>query len=121
MNPNWLPATIPSALSARQIVSETALQILKDFSPVHSAFPENFQYLGSEQALYEGLLPVINQLMQSDKNRLMQIIYRVDISESSLGSAIAGMDAKAAAAQIAVLVLRREAVKVISRRHFGAG
>jgi len=121
MNPNWLPANIPSSLPMQRIVRETARQILKDFGSYQSEFPADFPDLESEQALYSALLPVVTRLLETDKNRLMQIIYRVDISESSLGRAITGLDVRAAASEISSLILRREAVKVLSRSHFGTG
>jgi hypothetical protein len=121
MNPNWLPANIPASLSAAYIVRETARQILKDFSSDKFEFPENFDSLETEQALLLALMPVVSHLLETDKNRLMQIIYRVDLSESSLGAAISGLDANAASIRISALILHREAIKVLSRSHFSRG
>lgn len=62
----------------------------------------------------------INYLIQHDFNRLISILYRLDINESKLKISLDQNAAVDAATIIADLVIERERQKIASRQQFGA-
>ncbi|RYY62905.1 MAG: hypothetical protein EOO05_00950 [Chitinophagaceae bacterium] len=58
----------------------------------------------------------INQLLVHDFNKLIAILYRLDVSEPKLRQRLAEANAADAAAVIAGLVIERQVEKIKSRR-----
>ena len=62
------------------------------------------------------LIISINQLLVHDFNKLIAILYRLDVSEPKLRQRLAGEQSSDAAAVIAELVVERQVQKIKSRR-----
>lgn len=60
----------------------------------------------------------VNQLLLADFNKLVSILYRMDISESKLKQLLHDRPSEDAAAIIAELMIERQAEKIKSRRQF---
>ena len=64
------------------------------------------------------LAEAINHLVENDFFRLVQILYRLDISESRLKEMLAEHTDRDAGCTIAALIVEREAQKKLSREQF---
>lgn len=64
------------------------------------------------------LANAINDLIQNDFSRLVQILYRMDISESKLKEMLAANTGDDAGSVMARLIIERETQKVQSRKQF---
>ena len=72
----------------------------------------------SEESLKEKLSFHINKLIQSDFNRLVSVLYRIDISESKLKLLLKEHPGRDAADIIAELIIERQLQKIKSRQEF---
>ena len=73
----------------------------------------------SYEALFELLSQFIDHLIQTDFNRLLTILYRVDISEEKLKLKLAeNKDQQYSSRIIAQMLIDREVEKIISRAKY---
>lgn len=106
-----------SALPAHDDFSATKAQIIKDFGSDlhHPAIDQATDYDQLTHALHRSL----DHLLRGAKPRLMQLIYRVDISEARLGRELENLNADEAAHRLAHLIVERERQKIELRRRMG--
>lgn len=71
-----------------------------------------------EEVFKETLAAIINKLINSDFTRLVQILYRLDISERKLAQMLDANPSDDAGNIIAALVIEREVQKAQSRQQF---
>jgi len=70
----------------------------------------------------EGLLAErINTLIRSDFNALIQLLYKVDVSEAKLRALLKTHTDEDAGLLIARLILERQQQKILTRRQFQTG
>jgi len=62
---------------------EIALQLMKDFGGELGHW--NPELFASKQQIEEALLAVVGELLCTDKSKMRNVIYRVDIPEARLG------------------------------------
>ena len=67
---------------------------------------------------YAELCDKINHLITSDFHSLVNILYRMDVSETRISSALSGHPGTDAAKLIADLMLERQAEKIKSRKKY---
>lgn len=60
----------------------------------------------------------INELINTDLNQLIAVLYRMDISEKRLRSLLQNNEGKDAGRLIAMVMIEREAEKIKSREQF---
>ncbi|CAI9686897.1 hypothetical protein EAVNVH72_03526 [Elizabethkingia anophelis] len=73
----------------------------------------------SNEAKFEALAHYLDELIQSDFNRLLSILYRIDVSEEKVKKALAENKDKFPAGQIiAVLLIERETQKIKLRAKY---
>ena len=98
------------------IVRETAERVISDFD----FFGINIEFSGNEAIAYEELMsqlvPVVRDLLRSSKPKLMQVLYRIDISERILASSSRSNPSLPLPEIISRLVIEREMQKVITRK-----
>ncbi len=85
--------------------------VKSDFKEVEISFSE-FEHF--TDAL-EKLVPIISHLLDHDFQRLLQIMYRIDIDEAKLKSALADIKP---AKEISRLIIERELQKVKTRLYY---
>jgi hypothetical protein len=73
---------------------------------------------GSAIEWMEELASKINSLLTSDFNKLVSILYRMDVSEKKLKQLLQDNPATDAGKLIAELMIEREAEKIKSRKEF---
>jgi hypothetical protein len=78
----------------------------------------NISETGDPNALLSELAEYINHLIQTDFNRLVAILYRIDISEDTLNLTLKGNQGTDAGLLIARLVLERQLQKIQMRQQF---
>ena len=100
------------------LIRETAERIIKDFDLF--GFVINFS--GKEETAYDELknqlLPVFNELLSKDKQKLMRMLYVIDISETKLSTTIKKHPNETLGSIISHLIIERELQKVITRRYY---
>lgn len=74
-----------------------------------------------ESFTWEQLVSFVNELVANDFNRLIQVLYRLDISEKKLKQTLADHPEKDAGELIARLIIERQAEKKKSREQFKQG
>ncbi len=76
--------------------------------------PENISF----ELLKEKLSQHINQLIQHDFEKLVSILYRIDVNESKLKNMLLENSGEVAGKIIADLIIERQLQKIKSRQHF---
>lgn len=74
----------------------------------------------SIQELQQKLIVFINELIQTDFQKLVAILYKIDVDEPKLKSILRENSGKDAADIIAVLIIEREMQKIQTRKQFGS-
>ncbi|NNE55804.1 MAG: hypothetical protein HKN32_07285 [Flavobacteriales bacterium] len=98
-------------LSNFAFVRQVIRQTIKDFSMVSLELDE----VDDEKDWYASLITLIKQTFAHDRDRLVQLLYRVDLSEEMVGREITGKTEDEAALILATLILKRETNKVALR------
>jgi hypothetical protein len=80
----------------------------------------NLPVTNSKQQLEEALAEGINELIQKDFSRLINILYRIDISENTLKQTLEQQADKDAGLLIAGLIIERQLQKQKMRQKFSA-
>jgi hypothetical protein len=70
------------------------------------------------QGAYTGLCDEINHLIITNFNSLVNILYRLDVSEQKINDALSGHPGTDAASLIADLILERQLEKIRTRNLF---
>ncbi|UII32982.1 hypothetical protein LVD17_03960 [Fulvivirga ulvae] len=98
-------------------VLQTVSLIKKDLSLDHDALPGS---IASIDDLKELLIPVINYLLDRDMTRLLNALYRIDISENKVRQVLTVENPNDIAPRLAELIVQRELQKVITRRKYSS-
>ena len=93
---------------------QEAEKFLNDYSVALGNLPT---YDISKTNLYEA----VNYLLSHDFEKLVNILYRIDLSESKLKLSLKNNPETDAAIIIAELLMERQAEKVKSRKKYGSG
>lgn len=68
--------------------------------------------------LHERLSKMVAYLMENDMHRLLNAMYRLDVSEAKFHNAMQSLSKEEAAIRIADLIIEREMQKVNTRLHY---
>ena len=110
--------SIQPYLNNIDILNQTAEQIQKDFSffNINIFFEESSKDVYSQ--LCEQILPPIKQLITSDYQKLIALLYRVDISEIQIKNESNNNTEKPFEEIITQLIIKRCLQKVVLRKLF---
>lgn len=78
------------------------------------SLPENISY----EKLREAVARQINPLITNDFNKLLSLLYRIDINENKLKNMLAKNPSTEASLLIADLIIERQLQKIESRKMF---
>tara|TARA_B100000965_G_C19250000_1_gene608309 strand:- start:33 stop:398 length:366 start_codon:yes stop_codon:yes gene_type:complete len=102
------------------LIEATCRQIQKDFQ----WFDEQIEFTGNADSAYMELFnqikPIISRMINLDSERFFTLLYRIDIEEEKVKSILFGKQELAVDDEITHLIIRRELVKVVLRKHFSA-
>jgi hypothetical protein len=109
---------IEIAKSNLDAVKQTAAQVIKDFATfsIEIEFPENLNLAYDE--LFDQVNDCIHSLLYGDREKLMSLLYRIDLSEANMKTARSAIDQNTEAVIISELILHRELQKVLIRNYF---
>ncbi|MEO8150495.1 MAG: hypothetical protein ABI723_22885 [Bacteroidia bacterium] len=105
------------------LIRQTADQIIKDFD----WYGMEIKFSGKEATAYEELfnqiLPHVEQLLNYNNEKLMQVLYHIDVSERIVAAAVAESSEKEnnnekISESITRLIIMRELQKVVTRNYF---
>ncbi|HEY8404012.1 MAG TPA: hypothetical protein VIK71_05330 [Flavobacteriales bacterium] len=109
------PDSLP-AVDYQPLYLKVKEQIDKDFHP-YGALPKAPAQLSAEW-LFTELKSLIQRVMQQNMTGWTAVIYRIDISESTLQRELIGLAGDEKWNKLTLLILEREAKKVWMRQQF---
>lgn len=109
---------IKSFLDRAEIVRETAEQIIKDFGMFGVEILFSGDVLNAYDELHRQLLEQISVLIQNNHDKLLSVLYQVDITEREIAQAERDLPHYNHVEIIAHQVIARELKKVLWRRYF---
>lgn len=101
----------------RPIIAATAGQLSKDFGTFGvrlytDSIPETWE------ELFNGLRPEVARLAREEEKKLVQVFYRIDLSERLLRDCLSKQAFETATDEITALLIQRELKKVVYRMHY---
>lgn len=100
------------------IVEKTAKQIAKDFAlfglPIEFSGDTQWAY----QELFNQMCPIIQELMHRDYNRLLSLLYQIDLSPANIKAATEEHPDMPENEMLAQVIIYREFKKVVMRMYF---
>ena len=87
---------------------------------INSHIDAHFEQSISTQELQQKLAVLINNLINKDFQKLLIILYKVDVDENKLKNILKAEAGKDAANIIATLIIEREIQKIKTRKQFGS-
>ena len=100
-----------------EIIKLTAAQIQKDFDMAGYEIEFSGNEEGAYHELFEQIVPVIKKLIDTNYEKLMQLLYRIDVSEAKIKSESA-LNEEPFHELITRLIIYRELQKVVTRIYF---
>lgn len=112
---------LQSAYRKVEIIRETAQQIIKDFSLFDEEITFSGQTETAYQELYEQIYPIIDRLLNLDSSRFFAMLYAIDVEEQKVKDLLFGEHNSSAVEEICKLIIERELIKVVYRKHWSGG
>lgn len=100
------------------LLQATIRQIKKDFIQNGLELQLDEHQLVDYKGLLVALEEILSWLLERDEQRLLQLLYRIDLGEEMLKKSMLTNEQENLAALLAKLIIRREAQKVLIRNHF---
>jgi hypothetical protein len=92
-------------------------QVNKDFRGIESrVFETDFDL--DWNAMMERLEPIIDRLINLDSERFFRLLYTIDIDERKVKQILFGSHEERTSWSLSVLILERELLKVVTKKHF---
>ena len=105
-------------LNSAELILQTAEQIKKDFE----FFNLEIKFSGNAEKAYEELFtqiePHISKYIHSDYQKLLSLLYRIDVSEKRISEAV--NESENVSEEITRLVIFRELQKVVIRKYYNS-
>lgn len=108
--------TLPAYFNTPEIVRQVVEQIRKDFDM------DIVIVLTEGEDVYQKLLdliePFIAKLIDNSYQRLLQLLYRIDINEKAIADIVSNSEKNTLSAEITRLIIMRELQKVVIRNYY---
>ena len=95
----------------------TAAQTQKDLSQFNLDFILQTDELHFD-ALMDTLRPIIQDLLQNNREKIVQLFYRIDVAENKISDALELDKFDDSVEKICQIILLRELKKVVIRKHY---
>jgi alpha-N-acetylglucosamine transferase len=113
-------AQFPEGTSRTQVLIETAAQLNKDLGGEWIRM-EKIPLDADANWLFNETKLLVNELFNSDRSKLSQLLYRVDVSEREVKKVMETEEINLVADQLAALLVKREVQKVLFRLKIKSG
>jgi len=100
------------------LIKDTANQIIKDFDMFGLEIKFSGNAYNAYEELFEQIEPHINQLITSNQQKFMGILYRIDLSDEQIKKAVQDNTSEPFSAIVTDLIIKRELQKVVIRNHY---
>lgn len=110
----------PEGTTRQQVLLETAAQLNKDLGGEWVRMDQIPSSADAEWLFNETKL-LVNELFSSDRSKLSQLLYRVDVSEREVKKVMETEEIDHVADQLAAMLVKREVQKVLFRLKIKSG
>lgn len=100
------------------LIKDTANQIIKDFDMFGLEIKFSGNAFNAYEELFEQIEPHIDQLIHSNQQKFMSILYRIDLSDEQIKKAVNENSSEPFSTIVSDLIIKRELQKVVIRNHF---
>lgn len=100
------------------LIKDTASQIIKDFDMFGMEIKFSGNPYNAYEELFEQIEPHINQLINSNQQKFMSILYRIDLSDEQIKKAVNENSSDTFTSIVSDLIIKRELQKVVIREHY---
>ena len=107
-------------LNTTEIIEETSQQIMKDFGMFGIVITFSGKTENAYEELHQQLIKIIGGLMQENYNKLLAVLYRIDITEKEIAKAEKDLPNYNLTEVVAHQIIMRELKKVLFRKYFNA-
>ncbi len=116
--PSLTDKDIRNATKREELIRETALQIIKDFSE----FDLDIQFSGNIQDFYQELFGQmrihVDNLLGENAEKFFNLLYRIDVSSDEISSYQQEFPQVSLPDMITELIIHRELKKILIRDYF---
>jgi len=109
---------LEKAKTNEQFIIETAHQIIKDFGLFGIEISFSGKSITAYEELFRQLEEKLNILLINDYQKLLSLLYQIDLSEKILNAGNLPVVHDSEAAFITDLIIQRELIKVLTRHYF---
>ncbi|MBA3705610.1 MAG: hypothetical protein H0W84_06825 [Bacteroidetes bacterium] len=100
------------------LIKDTANQIIKDFDMFGMEVKFSGNAYNAYEELFEQIEPHISQLIHSNQQKFMGVLYRIDLSDEQIKKAVQENSSEPFSAIVTDLIIKRELQKVVIRNHY---
>ncbi len=100
------------------LIKETANQLIKDFDMFGMEIKFSGNAYNAYDELFEQIEPHINKFINSNQQKFLSILYRIDLSDDQIKKAVAENSSEPFSAIVSDLIIKRELQKVVIRNHY---
>ena len=99
------------------LIKDAANQLIKDFELFGLEIKFSGNAYNAYEELFEQVEPRINKLISTNQQKFMNILYRIDLSETQIKKALEDSN-EPFSAVVSDLIIKRELQKVVIRKYF---
>lgn len=101
-----------------EYLNATAEQIIKDFDLYEMEIKFSGNTVNAYSELMYQIVPHINNLIDKDLKKLLDVLYRIDVPEGKIKDCLEGNTSLSTSEAISDLIIKRELQKIVIRRHY---
>jgi hypothetical protein len=116
--PTLSKEVLQTYFSKKELVDETANQIMKDFGIFELEIKFSGQIDNAYTELHNQLIQQIDHLIKTSYSKLISVLYRIDLSEEELQNGEKYLPNYNQVEAMAHLIIVRELKKVLSRKFY---
>ena len=100
------------------LIKDTANQIIKDFEMFGLEIKFSGDSFQAYDELFQQIEPHINRLINSNQQKFMGILYRIDLSDHQIKKAMNKNTSESFSVVVSDLIIKRELQKVVIRNYY---
>ncbi len=109
---------ISKYINRLDLIKDTAEQIIKDFEMFGMEIKFSGNAYNAYEELFDQIAPHINKLISTNQQKFMGILYRIDLSDVQIKTAVNENSSESFSTIITDLIIKRELQKVVIRNHY---